>query len=142
MRLFLGLLACCSMSSAVVAEPTDRWWSGSGMGVSEYGWSGSDRTTIYITCDGEDELGLQAAIRGIDPKPNSDVTFTLNGQKIVFWTEKTGDIEMRSRVSTNNLYFLFDELRSGERVTINFNGISKTLPLVGSAKGLGEGLCE
>ena len=112
------------------------------MGISEYGWSGSDGTSIYVTCDSERELGLRVAIRGIDPKPKSDVIFQVNGQTIKFWTSSDGDIEMISRASMNNLYFLFDELRSGERMIVRFNGLSKSLSLMGSAKGLGQGLCE
>ena len=129
-------------SSAGYAEPIDRWWSGSGMGVLEHGWSGSDRTAIYITCDGQRMPGLRVSIRGRDPKPKSDVIFEVNGQTIKFWTLADGEIEMVSDVSMNNLDFLFKELKSGERLIVKFNGISKSLPLKGSAKGLGEGLCE
>ncbi|MCZ8017399.1 hypothetical protein [Novosphingobium sp.] len=138
----LTLAAFLATSTAVAAEPTNRWWSGGGMGVSEYGWSGSDRTTIYMTCEGDDELGLRVSIRGVDPKPKSQVIFEVNGQSIVFFVKSDGDIEMQSRVSMNNLYFLFEELRSGRQVTVNFDGLSKTLPLTGSAKGLGKGLCK
>lgn len=112
------------------------------MGVSEYGWSGSDGTTIYITCDSENELGLHVAIRGVDPEPNTDVIFHVNGQEIRFRTAANGDIETQSRVSMNNLYFLFDELRSGDRMFLRFDGLAKELSLAGSARGLGPGLCE
>ena len=142
MRTSAFALALVGTSAPAFAEPNDRWWSGGGMGISEYGWSGSDGTSIYVTCDSERELGLRVAIRGIDPKPKSDVIFQVNGQTIKFWTSSDGDIEMISRASMNNLYFLFDELRSGERMIVRFNGLSKSLSLMGSAKGLGQGLCE
>jgi len=133
--------AMLTASTTAYAEPTDRWWSGWGMGVSEYGWSGSDGSTIYITCDSDRELGLRVAIRGVDPKPNSDVIFNVNGQEIRFWTTADGDIETQSRVSMNNLYFLFDELRAGTTMFLRFNGLAKEFSLTGSSKGLGEGLC-
>ena len=131
-----------AVSAPAIAEPTDRWWSGWGMGVSEYGWSGSDGSNIYITCDSDGALGLNVAIRGIDPKPNTDVIFNLNGQEVRFWTTADGEIEMKSRVSMNNLYFLFDELRQGSTMFLRFDGLAKEFSLAGSAKGLGEGLCE
>lgn len=112
------------------------------MGVSEYGWSGSDGSKIYITCDSEGELGLRVAIRGANPKPNTDVIFNLNGQEVRFWTKDDGQIEMQSRVSMNNLYFLFDELRQGTTTFLRFDGVAKEFSLAGSAKGLGKGLCE
>ena len=137
----IGIAALLTAAPAF-AEPTDRWWSGWGMGVSEYGWSGSDGSSIYITCDSEDALGLSVAIRGVNPKPNTDVIFNLNGQEIRFWTKDNGEIEMQSRVSMNNLYFLFDELRQGSTMFLRFNGLAKEFSLAGSARGLGEGLCE
>lgn len=112
------------------------------MGVSEYGWSGSDGSSIYITCDGARQLGLSVAIRGVNPRPNTDVIFNLNGQEIRFWTMGDGEIEMQSRVSMNNLYFLFDELRKGVTMFLRFDGLAKEFPLKGSAKGLGSELCE
>jgi len=112
------------------------------MGTSEYGWSGSDGSTIYITCDSEDALGLRVAIRGKDPKPNTDVSFHLNGQEVEFRTKSNGEIETQSRVSMNNLYFLFDELRNGNRMFLRFDGLAKEFSLAGSAKGLGKGLCK
>jgi hypothetical protein len=138
----LSLIAALIIATPASAEPKDRWWSGWGMGISEYGWSGSDGTSIYITCDGENNMGLNVAIRGTDPKPKSNVIFKVNGQEIVFWTEANGNVEMQSRASTNNLTFLFDELRSGRSVTLQFDGLSKTIPLKGSGKGLGKGLCK
>lgn len=135
-------IAALVAATPALAEPTDRWWSGWGMGVSEYGWSGSDGSTIYITCDSDDALGLNVAIRGVDPKPNTDVIFNLNGQEVRFWTEDNGEIEMQSRVSMNNLYFLFDELRQGSTMFLRFDGLAKEFSLAGSARGLGEGLCE
>ncbi len=130
------------VAAPLAAEPVDRWWSGWGMGVSEYGWSGSDGSTIYITCGSEGELGLHVAIRGVDPRPNTDVIFNLNGQEVRFWTKEDGEIEMQSRVSMNNLYFLFDELRKGTTMFLRFDGLAKEFPLKGSAKGLGPRLCE
>lgn len=129
-------------SAPAIAEPIDRWWNGWGMGVSEYGWSGSDDSNIYITCDSNNNLSLSVAIRGQDPRPGSDVVFKLKGQEVRFWTKENGDIEMESRVSANNLYFLFDELRTGSTMTLEFDGLSKRFPLSGSAKGLGPRLCE
>ena len=142
--LFFGIILGCSLllQGPASAEPVNRWWSGWGMGVSEYGWSGSDGSKIYITCENNTELGLVVAIRGIDPKPKSEVLFLLNGQNIIFSTMPNGDIEMKSRVSTNNLYFLYDELRTGSKMTLSFNGLSKTFSLAGSSKGLGSGLCK
>lgn len=128
--------------SPASAEPTNRWWSGSGMGVSEYGWSGSDGTSIYITCDSDSEIGLDVAIRGVDPKPKTDVIFNIDGEEVRFWTTEKGEIEMFTRVSGNNLYYLFDRLREGSSVALSFDGLSKTISLAGSSKGLGEGLCE
>ncbi len=145
MRVLLFSLAVAAgtfVSTPLLAEPTNRWWSGWGMGVSEYGWSGSDGTSIYITCDSDSDVGLNVAIRGVDPKPNTDVIFEVNEQDIRFMTKADGEIEMFSRVSTNNLYFLFDELKTGKTVTMRFNGMSKTLSLNGSGKGLGRGLCK
>lgn len=145
MKLGLGSITIAISLLAVSpasAEPTDRWWSGWSMGVSEYGWSGSDGSTIYITCDSDRQLGLRVAIKGTDPKPNTDVIFNLNGQEVRFWTTNDGDIEMQSRVSMNNLYFLFDELRSGSTMFLRFDGQDKEFSLAGSAKGLGSELCE
>ena len=130
------------LSAPAAAEPIDRWWSGWGMGVSEYGWSGSDGSTIYITCGSERELGLRVAIRGVDPQSKTDVIFNLNGQEIRFWTTADGDIEMNSHVSMSNLFFLFDELRKGTSVFLRFDGLAKEFPLAGSAKGLGPTLCD
>src|SRR3546814_2108808 len=96
------------------------------MGVHEYGWSGSDDSTIYMTCESKTDLGLRVAIRGIDPKPKSEIIFALNGQKIRFWTKPDGDIETQSRASMNNPYFLFDELRAGNEMTLYVNGLSKS----------------
>ena len=112
------------------------------MGVSEYGWSGSDGSNIYITCDSEGALGLSVAIKGVSPKPKTDVIFNLNGQEIRFWTRADGEIEMQSRVSMNNLNFLFDELRQGRTMFLRFNGLAKEFSLAGSSKGLGGGLCK
>jgi len=139
MLIFLCMLAVTSTASA---EPVDRWWSGWGMGISEYGWSGSDGSNIYITCDSDNNVGLSVAIRGESPDADSDVLFKVNGQEIRFWTTKDGSIEMQSRVSMNNLYFLFDELKAGNKLELSFNGKSKMFPLKGSAKGLGSELCE
>jgi len=119
-------IALLAVSAPAFAEPTDRWWSGWGMGVSEYGWSGSDGSNIYITCDSDGALGLNVAIH----------------QEVRFWTKADGQIEMQSRVSMNNLYFLFDELRQGSSMFLRFDGLAKEFSLAGSAKGLGEGLCE
>jgi hypothetical protein len=138
----LIVFAALITAAPVSAEPKDRWWSGWGMGVSEYGWSGSDGTSIYITCDSENKIDLSVAIRGVSPKPRSKVTFQVNGVHIGFMTEADGDIDMFSKVSTNNLYSLFDELRTGKSLTMRFDGLSKTLPLKGSSKGLGKGLCK
>ncbi len=123
------------------AEPVNRWWSGWGMGVSEYGWSGSDGSTIYMTCESRTDVGLRVAIRGIDPKPKSEIVVVLNGQKISFWTTPNGDVETQSRVSMNNVYFLFDELKNGSKMTLSFNGLSKSFNLAGSSKGLGSEFC-
>jgi hypothetical protein len=131
-----------AQSSVVFAEPTDRWWSGWGMGIHEYGWSGSDGTSIYITCESATEMGLSVAIKGVDPKPSSEVHFFLNGQNIRFWTNPDGAIDTKSRVGLTSLYFLFDELRAGREMTLAFDGLSKTLSLKGSSKGLGPELCE
>lgn len=140
----LSILALLSfgLNAPAAAEPVDRWWSGWGMGVSEYGWSGSDGSTIYITCDSDRALGLRVAIGGVDPHPNTDVVFYLNGQELHFSTDADGDIEMQSRVSMNSLYFLFDELRKGRSAVLRFDGLMKEFPLAGSAKGLGSELCE
>src|SRR3546814_20279340 len=91
-----------------------------------------------MTCESKTDLGLRVAIRGIDPKPKSEIIFALNGQKIRFWTKPDGDIETQSRASLNNLYFLFDELRAGNEMTLSFNGLSKRFSLAGSSKGLGS----
>ena len=135
-------IAALAMATPALAEPTDRWWSGWGMGVSEYGWSGSDGSNIYMTCDSERDLGLSVGIRGVNPKPNTEVIFNLNGQEVRFWTKGSGEIEMQSRVSMNNLYWLFDELRRGRTMFLRFDGLAKEFSLAGSAKGLGKGLCE
>ena len=124
------------------AEPVNRWWSGWGMGTSEYGWSGSDASKIYITCESRTEVGLRVAIRGIDPKPKSEIVFALNGQTIRFWTKLDGEIETQSRALMNNVYFLFDELRTGSKMTLSFNGLSKSFSLAGSSKGLGSEFCS
>lgn len=140
--LAFAMLMAAAIATPAQAEPVNRWWSGWGMGVSEYGWSGTDGSSVYITCDSEDNLGLNVAIRGESPKPKSDVIFRLNGQEVTFWTNADGTIEMQSRVSMNNLYFLFSELRAGETMALEFDGLTKVFPLAGSAKGLGAGLCE
>jgi hypothetical protein len=136
------MVALVSLQTVPVsAEPVNRWWSGWGMGVSEYGWSGSDGSTIYMTCENRTEVGLRVAIRDIDPKPKSEIVFALNGQKISFWTKPNGEIETQSRVSMNNVYFLFDELKNGSNMTLSFNGLSKRFNLAGSSKGLGSEFC-
>lgn len=138
----LAFICAMIMTTPAAAEPVDRWWSGWGMGVSEYGWSGSDGSSIYITCDSENNLGLSVAIRGKSPKPETDVIFKLNGHEVSFWATATGEIEMQSRVSMNNLYFLFDELKASDKLELSFDDRTKTFPLKGSAKGLGSALCE
>lgn len=135
-------LIVAPVATPASAEPTDRWWSGAGMGVSEYGWSGSDGSEVYISCDGNGLLSLHVSIRGKSPKPNTDVIFNLNGQEIGFWTTRQGEIEMVSRVSMNNLYFLFDELKRGRTMFLRFDGMAKEFSLAGSSKGLGAKLCD
>ncbi len=136
---FIGLATLLQFPA--LAEPVDRWWSGWGMGVHEYGWSGSDGSMIYMTCEDRTEIGLNVAIRGIDPKPKSEITFALNGQKVNFWTKASGEIETESRAAMNNVYFLFDELRAGKEMSLSFNGLSKRFSLAGSSKGLGSEFC-
>jgi hypothetical protein len=133
---------CMLLHAPVYAEPADQWWSGWGMGVHEYGWSGSDESRIYITCENSTELGLSVAIRGIDPKPKSEVVFSVDGKEIRFWMKPNQEIDTQSRVGMNNLYFLFDDLRKGKKLVLSFDGLSKAFPLTGSSKGLGQELCE
>lgn len=124
------------------AEPTNRWWSGAGMGDLEYGYSGSDGSTIYIACDSErTRHSLRVSIRGIDPRPNSDVILSVDGENIRFWTTSSGDVEMNSHASLSSLYYLFDRLREGKDATLRFNGLSRKFSLAESARGLGAQLC-
>jgi opacity protein-like surface antigen len=140
----VALLATLALACGTVAqaEPTDQWWSGWGMGIHEYGWSGSDGTSVYITCGSDRELGLNVAIREIDPKPNSEVVFDVDGREFKFRTKDDGDIETFSRLAGNELFFLFDALKKGKRLVLSFDGLSQSLSLKGSARGLGKDLCE
>lgn len=135
-------VAILCLSAAASAEPTNRWWSGAGMGDIEYGYSASDGSEIYIACDTErTRHSLRTAIRGVDPRPRTDIFFDVDGEIIRFWTTQTGDVEMNSHASLSSLYYLFDRLREGRRLVLRFDGLSREFALAGSAKGLGPELC-
>ena len=111
------------------------------MGSSEYGWSGSDGTSIYVACNDERTF-FRVAIRGVDPKPHTAIRFFVNGQEIVFRTNADGQIDMYPPVAMANLSFLFSEIRSGKTLFVQFDDLAKEIPLKGSAKGLGSNPCE
>jgi hypothetical protein len=144
MKVQVHFFAAFALASGTTAhaEPRDQWWSGWGMGIHEYGWSGSDGTSIYITCDSNRELDLSVAIRGLYPKPDTQVLFDVDGRLFKFRTKGDDGIETFSRLASDEIYFLFDALKKGKRVVLSFDGISQSLSLRGSAKGLGEELCE
>lgn len=137
-----GTVAILCLSAAASAEPTNRWWSGAGMGYIEYGYSASDGSKIYIACDAErTQHSLRVAIRGVDPRPRSEIVFYIDGEEVRFWTTQAGDVEMNSHASLSSLYYLFDRLREGRRLILRFDGILREFPLAGSAKSLGPELC-
>ena len=158
----IGILAGSS-SSRAQAEPIGKWWSEAGMGDLEYGYNRGDGTELMLSCNpgDSDRLHLSVSIDGESPS-DEYIVFDAGGEVIEFYAEDLGTIEMRSRVSINSLYVLFENLKRGRQLEIWFSPVSihegdtrleglaqskrlarqrAAISLTGSAKALGPGLC-
>jgi hypothetical protein len=164
MNLSRTLMTFCvlAISTPASAEPIGRWWAGSGMGDLEYGYNRGDGTEVYFSCNNDRQtMYLSAQIDGSSPR-DENVVFSVDGDELEFYADKSGALEMKSRVSINNLYALFDMLKRGKSLTIRFSSSSinrgptalaarsasirhsrskTTISLAGSAKALGNDIC-
>lgn len=159
----VGAIAIGLASAPVSAEPIGKWWAGAGMGDLEYGYSRGDGTELMLSCNpgDSDRLYLSVSINGESPA-DEYIVFDADGEAIEFYAEDLGTIEMRSRVSINSVYELFDSLKRGRQLEIWFSPVSihetdqrlaglarskrlarqnAVISLAGSAKALGVGLC-
>lgn len=132
------------------AEPTARWWSGFGQGVSEYGYNDGNGSSIYIACDSSfpeyRKFGatIRVAIEAIDPAPGSEVTFFIGKDSFRFiYDSKERMITTASHVDAGNFTALIDALKRGQTVSFAIedrigNRHLKTFPLRGSSKALAD----
>ena len=126
------------------AEPYGRWWTGWGMGVTEYGYksdsAGSDK--IYIACS-HDSTTISFSISGINPRPRSEVIVVIDGEELRLFSDVDGSIPTDSRVADANFRALWSLMRSGNTMWVRLStGESARFPLKGSAKVLDAESCE
>ena len=142
--LFLAFVLCLTISPAS-AEPIDRWWSGWGMGVFEYGYrsdsAGSD--TIYISCSDDWGTNIRFTIGGKDPEPISEITVVIDGKELRLFTNSDGSVPTESHLAASNFWSLWEMIRSGQTMWVKLStGESTTFPLKGSAKALPREHCK
>lgn len=124
------------------SEPVGRWWSGWGMGVTEYGFTKDDNNRLLISCDPNRETNVSVYIGGQSPKPGSTVVFNVNGQTLRWRTAADGDLKTASHVESSYYYALIDEVRRGHgALRITFDGRRISFPLKGSARVLPSDPC-
>ncbi len=141
MRWMLGL-ALLAYAGPATAEPVGRWWSGWGMGVTEYGFKRDDRNNIYIACDPYGQTSVSVTINGRSPRPRSIVQFKVNGQTLSWMASRDGTLPTGSHVDSSNYYALIEEARNGSGVMIiQFDALRTSFPLKGSARALPANPC-
>lgn len=144
MRKLLLALASLLVVTPAHSEPYGRWWTGWGMGVTEYGYksdsAGSD--SIYIACS-HDSTTLSFSISGKNPEPRSEVTVVIDGEELRLISNRDGAIPTDSRVADANFRSLWGLMRSGSTMWVKLSsGESARFPLKGSAKILNAESCE
>ena len=107
------------------------------MGVIEHGYNRGDGTEFLISCnpDQASDLSLSMAIKGRSAE-NEYIVFSAGRDEIEFYADKYQGIEMVSRSSVNNVYFLFDLIKRETVLRVRFSPISihsGTTPLIGRA---------
>ena len=140
--LLFGLVFAGTLAAEVRAEPTGRWWSGWGMGVTEYGFTKDDKNYILISCDPHGKTNISLSIGGKSPRPRSTVVMKVNGQALTWLADSRGNLPTDSHVESSKYYSLLEEIRLGSgKIGIFFNGLKTAYPLTGSAKALPRTPC-
>jgi hypothetical protein len=125
-----------------LAEPVGRWWSGWGMGVTEYGFKKDDANYIHISCDPHRKTYVAVSISGRNPRAGSAVVFLVNGQTLRWLADRQGYLPTESHVDSSNYYSLLEEVRRGSgALRISYDGRTTTFPLKGSARELPSDPC-
>ena len=132
-----SLVVALDVVTSAQAEPIGIWWSGGAMGTAEYGFSHSEDTYFLISCGDEySRTTILTSINGRSPSPETSVDFNIDGETIEMWTDAEGIIGTYSHVYSASFEMLIPALRSGNRLTISFDGISQDYPLAGSSSAL------
>jgi hypothetical protein len=137
-------LILCTVAP-VQAEPVGKWWSGWGMGVSEYGYKGDfdGNNSIYIACSPDIGTSVSFSINGKGPRPNSNVIVVIDDEQLELFADKNGSIPTASHVADANFRALWGMIRSGRTMKVKLStGEVTTFPLNGSSKALNAAPCE
>lgn len=145
MRKLILFALCLATPTTLAAEPIGRWWSGWGMGVSEYGYKADSggNDSIYIACSPDSGTSVSFTITGESPDPESEVTVVIDGEEIRLFADKDGQIPTDSRAADGNFRYLWEMIRKGRTMRVRLStGESTRFPLIGSTKALGAEPCE
>lgn len=134
--LTLGTLSVLAAASAAEAEPIGRWWSGWAMGTSEYGFNDGAGNKVLISCSEDTGTSIAVYFAGRSSRSGDRIVFSVDGDKVDFVADRSGQVATASRVDSSNFQYLWDKMRKGNRLQVLSGGRSASYPLSGSARVL------